>query len=223
MVLVLILCIIIIIIMLAFFLIIFSTINIEIKHLELSNVKRKESDDYTNSDLACHNLNSDVILDLKKEHKVNQKYNIVFSVKIFNKLRILNLKINNQKLKNIINKLHLNRLDIKKIEKEITPSDIKQIAQVKPKIVQMDLKVKFGVDDILLTTYAVPILSTIISVILPYFVEKESQKKIKYEVEPIYNKGMIYNINIDVGVNIKTIRILNVAYAIYKRKKLLNI
>ena len=83
----------------------------------------------------------------------------------------------------------------------------------------MDLKLKVGIDDVLLTTYAVPLICTVISALLPLAVEKKNHGKIKYEVKPIYNSGNVYDLKFNIGIKIKVMKLLNVVYTIYKNKK----
>ena len=115
--------------------------------------------------------------------------------------------------------MHLDKTKIKELEREISISDIKEVMNIKPKISYLDLKLKLGIDDVLLTTYSVPIISTLISILLPYTVEKEDVNNIKYEVKPIYNNGNVYDMKLNIGVKIKVIKILNAVYKIYKSKK----
>ena len=201
MVLVLLFCTILIIAISLFFLIIFSTLKIEIKNFKTSNLTtNKEKSTFTNS-------------------KKYSKYEVNIALEILNKLKYFSLNLNSRKIKKITLKMHLDKTKIKELEREISISDIKEVMNIKPKISYLDLKLKLGIDDVLLTTYSVPIISTVISILLPYTVEKEDVNNIKYEVKPIYNNGNIYDLQLNIGVKIKVIRILNAVYRIYKSKK----
>ena len=115
--------------------------------------------------------------------------------------------------------MHLDKTKLKELEREISLSDIKEIANIKPKISYMNLQLKLGIEDILATTYAVPIISTLISILLPLLVVKENLKNIKYEIKPMYNMGNMYDINLDIGIKVKILKVLNTAYRIYKSRK----
>ncbi len=210
MVLVLLFCTILIVITIIFFLVILSTLKIEVKNYEVSNM-------YSNQNNSEKNLNANK--NTCKNNKINAKYKIKVSLNVLDKLRILQLKLNSEKIKKITLKMHLDRIDIKKLEKEIRIDDIKEIMQVKPKISYLDLSVKVGIDDVLLTTYAVPLICTAISALLPLAVEKKNYNKIKYVVKPIYNNGNVYDLKFNIGIKIKVIKFLNAVYRIYKNKK----
>ena len=152
-------------------------------------------------------------------NKINTKYKIKVSLNMLDKLKILQIKLNNEKIKKMTFKMHLDKIDIKKLEREMGLDDIKEIMQIKPKISYMDLKLKVGIDDVLLTTYAVPLICTVISALLPLAVEKKNYGKIKYEVKPIYNSGNVYDLKFNIGIKIKVIKLLNVVYTIYKNNK----
>ena len=164
MVLVLLFCTILIIAISLFFLIIFSTLKIEIKNFKTSNLTtNKEKSTFTNS-------------------KKYSKYEVNTALEILNKLKYFSLNLNSRKIKKITLKMHLDKTKIKELEREISISDIKEVMNIKPKISYMDLKLKLGIDDVLLTTYSVPIISTLISILLPYTVENKDVNNIKYEL-----------------------------------------
>ena len=211
MVLVLLFCTIFIVITIIFFLVILSTLKIEVKNYEVSNMYSKQNSSENNAS-ASKNI-------CKGDNKINAKYKIKVSLNVLDKLRILQLKLNSEKIKKITLKMHLDRIDIKKLEKEIRIDDIKEIIQIKPKISYMDLSIKVGIDDVLLTTYAVPVLCTLISILLPMVVEKNSHKKIKYDIKPIYNNGNMYDVKFDIGIKIRVLKLLNAMYIIYKNRK----
>ena len=211
MVLVLLFCILLIVITIIFFLIILSTLKIEVKNYEVSNMFSKLNSS-ENNESTSKNL-------CKSDNKINAKHKIKVSLNVLDKLKIWQLKLNSEKIKKITLKMHLDRIDIKKLEKEIRIDDIKEIIQIKPKISYMDLSIKVGIDDVLLTTYAVPVLCTLISILLPLVVEKNSHKKIKYDIKPIYNNGNMYDVKFDIGIKIKVLKLLNAMYIIYKNRK----
>lgn len=193
MVLVLLFCTVLIIVISLFFVIIFSTLKIEIKNFKISNLEKSKENTFI--------------------------YEIIISLEILNKLKYFSLNLNAKKIRKITLKMHLDKTKLKELEREISLSDIKEIANIKPKISYMDLQLKLGIEDILATTYAVPIISTLISILLPLLVEKENLRNIKYEIKPMYNMGNMYDINLDIGIKVKILKVLNTAYRIYKSRK----
>lgn len=211
MVLVLIFCTIIIITIIAFFLIIFSTLKIDIKNYEISNIYESLNDSIIETKDTCNN-----------NEKNMAKYKLDISLNILNKIKILKLKLNNEKIKKMILKMHLDKTKIKELEREIGINDINEITKIKPQISYMNLNIKIGVDDVLLTTYIVPIICTAISMLLPLVIEKNKANQIKYIVTPMYNKGNAYYIKFDAGIKIKVMQVLKFIYKIYKNRRINN-
>ena len=172
--------------------IIFSTIRIKIENWEVSNLKEKKNE---------------------------KKYQITTSIHLFNKLKWISLRIDNKKMQKIFVKLHLDNLDIKKLEKDFQISDIKEIIEIRPKISQLDLQIKLGLEDVILTTYTIPILATVISFILATSVKRENMNKIKYNVEPIYDNKNLYKIKLNTILEIKLLNLLNSSFKIYVSRR----
>ena len=147
------------------------------------------------------------------------RYQLKISFYIFNKIKWFSFKLNNRKINKIFRKMHLDNLDIKQLEKDIRLSDVDEILKIKPKISYMNLDLKLGIDDVILTTYLVPIVSTIIAIILPYMSQKTDTNSIYYKIEPIYNMKNKYYIKLNIVLNIKIVNLLNCIYKIYRNKK----
>ena len=118
MILVLFFCAIVILVMLAVMLPLLSTIRIEITDFELSN----------------------------KKH-IEPNYEIIYSLVLLNKIKWLSIHLNDKKMRKMYTKMHLERIDIKKIEKDIKLSlihiYITDLGMTGPKqsVIGMDVKV----------------------------------------------------------------------------------
>lgn len=187
MILVLFLCSIITIIALIIIFILVSTIRIDIKKVRISNTV-----------------------------KAKQNYEIKISAYLVNKLKWISIRINKIKIQKIAKKMNLEKIDIQKLEKNIDLYDIKQIFNIKPKLRCLNLEMSLGVEDVILTTYLIPIVSTVISIILPYITKESKIKDIKYKILPIYNNQNVYDLKLDTTIEIKMINVLNAMYKIYK-------
>lgn len=190
MVLVLFICTILIVVMLFIITVLLSTIKIQLKNFNISNLKIKKTN-----------------------------YKLVISLSFLNKFKWLSFKLNKQKLHKISLKMHLDRIDIKKLEKDFKISDIKELLKIKPRLTFMNLELQVGLEDIILTTYMIPSICAILSVILPCVTEKNDIKNIKYIVEPIYNQKNLYYIKLNSNLEIKMLNLLNSMYSIYKNRK----
>ena len=176
--------------LLAVFFILFSTIKIKIENWKVSNIEKSE-----------------------------KKYKITISLHLFHKIKWFSIKLDNNKMQKIFYKMHLEKIDIKQLEKDFQFSDIKEIIQIKPKIAELDLRIRVGIEDILLTTYLVPILATILSILLSTSAKEKNMQKIQYEVKPIYENRNVYEISLNTLLEIKLLNLLNSTYKIYVRRK----
>lgn len=189
MVLVLLFCAIIIVVMLLIIFTLISTVKIKINNLKIENPK-----------------------------KINSKYEILISFNLINKLKWISIKLNKQKIRKILTKMHLEKIDIKKLEKDVKLSDVQELLKIKPKLSMLNLQLKVGVEDVIATSFAIPIICTAISVILPYVTDRRNFKNIKYKIEPIYNQ-YAYHLKLDTEIEVKVINVLNSLYKIYKSRK----
>lgn len=189
MILVLFFCTIIVLITLAVIFIILSTVRIEVRDFELASVKH-----------------------------IEPNYEVVISFSLLNKLKWISFRLNNKRMKKMYTKMHLERIDIKKLERNIKPSDIREIIKIRPKLTRLDLQMSLGIENVIITSHIIPIICTILSIMLPHVTEKKNIKNIKYKIEPVYNKN-IYHIKLDTTLEIKVINVLNSVYRIYKSKR----
>lgn len=167
-----------------------STIEIKVKEIEFSNIK-----------------------------KITPRYVINISAKLLNKFKWIEIDFDNGKIKKITKKIHLEKIDIQKLERNLKISDIKEIINIKPKISSLHLIVNVGLEDVILTTYLVTGISTIIAIILPYITKKNSENNLNYKVLPVYNNQNVYYLKIDTVLEIKVMNVLSSLFKIYKDNK----
>lgn len=134
--------------------------------------------------------------------------------------------IANNKLKNKqgkIKKLENNlkdkkiKLDINKIGKQITKENINDARKLQMHIEKIKLKINFGTENTILTSFIVPIISTIWSIVLTKKRVKEEKQRL--EINPIYNKGNLVNIVFEGIFEIKMIHIIKVICAKIKKRR----
>lgn len=173
---------------------IFSHIQIEIDNLKISNLK-----DIKNS----------------KKYIINNNYKINISLKFINKIKWVTVKLNKLKVNKMYKKMHLENIDIQKIEKNISVYDMKEILKIKPEIKKLKLHINIGLENVILTSYLVVVICVILSVILSKSVRKENIDKISYIVDPIYNNGNKYYIELESILNFKIFDVLKASIKIY--------
>lgn len=185
---------IIILLILIAFLILISDLKIYIKNIYLSNIKKENNENAKNSDIKI-------------------------SLSIFNKLNFISLKLNKDRIKNIGKKFHIEKLDIKKIEKEVQPKDLLLLKELKIKISKLNLDVKLGVEDVILTSYIIALISILISNILPHIIKKNMYKNFFYDIKPIYKDKNLYEISLNCIIEVKMVHIINMIYKIVKKRR----
>ena len=142
-----------------------------------------------------------------------------FSIKLkilaFEKLPILSIKLDNNKIKNIM---------LKQIDKEIKKhknieEDKKKAKELSKKIVPLinlqkgNLNIEIGTEDAAFTAIASSIVSIFIAVALPYVADVEKYKNYNYKITPIYLNKNVFFLQFSCII---TIKLLHVFKAICK-------
>ena len=156
----------------------------------------------------------------KNKNKIlNDTFLFKIKLVIFGTLPIINLKINREKLKKLENNLKDKKikLDINKIGKQITKENINDAKKLQMHIEKIKLKINFGTENTILTSFIVPIISTIWSIVLTKKRVKEEKQRL--EINPIYNKGNLVNIVFEGIFEIKMIYIIKVICAKIKKRR----
>ncbi len=152
-------------------------IEIDIQKLSLSNIKKIDKD----------------------------KFTLKIRFYIFNYLKIVQIKLNNKKIKKILNN---KKIDIKKIANKLPKNkkqDLKLLQALRVK--KLYLKLEIGTIDIMITTFLIPIISTILSVLL---IKSANRKNCYYKITPLYTDENIYNIDLNCIISIKIIHIISI-------------
>jgi len=179
--------------------ILLSTIQIQVKDLEIGNVNKEKSN----------------IIEEKKNN-----YKIKLYVKIFGRFTIYKNLINKEKLEKVYNskiikKFHIDKnlkSELKKEMKFRKKELVDLIKKVHIEILELNLKIWIGIEDAVLTSFAVAGLASIISIILPFLIEQKNIKKCQYFVNPIYVQKNLYNIKLESIIQVKMVHIIYIIY-----------
>ena len=190
MVLVFILLAILIILLTLFFFILLSTFHIEIRNFNLSNTK---------------------------EEKLNKNYAIILSLYLGNKIKWISIYLNDKKLRKAYSKMQLEKIDLKKLEKDFRWEDLKIVKKLQPKISHLKLDMQIGLESPVLTAFTVTTLSSIISIFLPYVATSEKKEQYEYVITPIYQNRNLYKIEFNCIIQVKMVHIINVISSILKK------
>lgn len=169
-------------------------------------------------------------------------YQVEVDIYFFKKIRIMKFTVNEKKVKKLQNSKFIKRISninfgivTKRLEKRLQDkvmlnyknfnilNFVKVLSkEIKPEILKFKLNLKIGVEDIMVTTYAIPIISTLISFILRLTVKdvelKNKRRDYYYKIEPIYNKNII-NLRLNCIINVKIVHIINIIYIFLIKKR----
>ncbi len=213
MVLVFILCAIIIIVILFITMLILSTIRIEMRHFQASNIQG-----HRDEIMELHDLEKNK----NKQHSsspVSKDYEFNISLVLFDKLKWLWVHLNDKKINKISSKIKWKKIDFKKMEQDFKLEDIKQIKKLQLNLDYLYLESKIGVEDVIITSFLVGIISTFISCILPHITKEYKENKYHYKIVPLYLNKNLYEIKFDCIIKIKMVHIINILYYFLKKRR----
>ncbi len=192
MVLVFILLTILIILLTFFFLILLSTIHIKIQNFSITNMK---------------------------EEKLDKNYAIILSLYLGNKIKWISIHLNDKKLRKAYSKMQLEKIDLKKLEKDFRWEDLKIVKKLQPKISHLKLDMQIGLENPVITAFAVTSLSSIVAIFLPYGATSKKKEHYEYVITPVYQNQNLYKIQLDCIIQVKMVHIINVISNFLKKGK----
>lgn len=172
--------------LLLFIVFLLSTLQIEIKNLKIKNKK------------------------ITNESRVKDKYEIKITLYFLEKIPLICFKLNNEKIRKISNNNKLQKINLKSMERNIKLDKeiIKSIKNIKIKISKLNLIVDLGTEDVILTSYLIAFIASILGIILPHISKKEEINNISYIINPIYKNTNEYHINLNSIISIKIVHII---------------
>lgn len=170
--------------LLLFTIFLLSTLQIEIKNLKIGN---KENNT-----------------------RIKDKYEIKITLYFLEKIPFIWLNLNNKKLKKISNSEQLKKIDFRAVEKNIkfNKETIEVIKNLKIKISELNLKINLGTEDVILTSYLIAFIASIIGIVLPHIAKESDIDNLKYIVNPIYQNKNEYHISLNSIISVKIVHII---------------
>ena len=202
MVLVFILFIIIILITIFVFTLALSTIKFKVENMDINNTSDKT--------------------------KVNSSnFKLKIDLYLFNKIKYFSYKLNKQKLEKMYKRMKSSKIDFNTLKEKFKVEqfkleDLKCLKILNLKIDKLNLFIKVGTEDFILTTFIVFFISTIISIILPHTVKKYDNNRYYYQILPFYINKNVYEIKLDCIIEVKMVHIINIIYVFYKKRRVDN-
>lgn len=149
---------------------------------------------------------------------------ISIGIYIFKKVKIFEKSINKEKMQNMKNSKGLNKLKSKfldgnnvKEKKQKIKMDFGFLKQLKPKLEKIDLELKLGTEDVVLTSVLICIIAIAISIILAKTIETYDENKYKYKIDPNYNNKNSVKIILKGIIGIKLVNIISIIFRLFFR------
>jgi len=172
-----------------------STINIRISKLKVSN------------DNAINKLEHDYI--------------VYFELLFLNKIKIFSVKIDKDKIKQLNLKEKVQVMEFKNIKKDLlTQEEIKEIIKkLKVNISEFKLQLEVGVEDVIITSGIVAVLSSLLGIILARFIKEYNREKYKYQINPMYKNKNLIKLNLNCIIKVKMVHIIYIIYVLVKKRR----
>lgn len=124
-------------------------------------------------------------------------------------------------MKKIYTSKQLEKIDLSKITRKIPINkySLKNILKLKINIETLNLNLSIGLQDAVLTSYVVAIISSAIGITLPHIVKSQNIYKCKYKILPVYNYVDTISLQLNSIISIKIVNIVILIYNLLKRKK----
>ncbi len=146
-----------------------------------------------------------------------KKFEMSISIYILNKIKIFNKNIdenylksekNSKKIEHIKNKI-LSGKSIKE-KKKSAKTDMDILKRLNINLKELNLELKLGTEDVLLTTFLIAIISIVISMALGKVIKRYDEKKYKYLIIPNYNNKNSLKIILNGIIDIKLVNIISI-------------
>lgn len=163
------------------------------------------------------------------QNKRNEKikdYLFYIRLKLLGKITLLKIKIDNDKINKVKKSKILNSKLLKKISKfnikgiKLTDKSqvIESIKELNIRVNKLNLYFAISISDNILTSFAVVIIATLISVIVAKNIKKGiSKDEYAYKIKPIYEYKPRLKIKLNCIIDIKIVHIMNVIYRLIKK------
>lgn len=187
-------------IFLILFLLCISNLEIEIKKFKLNtnNLKGEKIEDY----LICIKLKILEKLTWLKFTIDDEKINKIKKSKKMNN-RLLELT---SKLKGFIKNNKKNILEIKNVK------------YLNIELKKINLEMQLNILDNILTSFAVVIISTLLSIVISRGMKKYNEDECRYIIKPMYSENIQIIIDLNCIIDVKMVHIINIVYMLFKKR-----
>ena len=146
---------------------------------------------------------------------------IYISLLFLGKLKFLQIKIDDDKLKKLNIKERVQKIDIEKLKKQklVNLNNLKVFTKLPVDLQEFKLKLDVGTIDITLTTIINFLIVLIVSILLPQIIKKYDSEKYYYEIKPIYGDRNMVKLDFSCIFNIKIVHIIDITKLVLKKER----
>lgn len=177
-------------------------------------------------------LISTLKIDIKKIEITNEipntplikEFEIVIGIYVFDKIKLYSKTIKKQDIEKMKNSKSLTKLkngimtkDILKNKKSNIKMDLDILKGINPNLQQINLELKLGTEDVVLTSFLICIISILISMVLSKAIQIYDEENYKYKIIPNYNNQNSIKIILSSIIEIKLVNIINILFKLLVR------
>ena len=156
----------------------------------------------------------------------DKNFDIEIIIYLFGILKILKIKINSEnmiifkskiKLQKIKKKI-LKNFNVNKIENSIFKRiTFKELKKLQLNVITLKIYLEYSTNNILLTTYSVPVISTIFGFLYNLSIKKYDSKNYYFKINPMYLNKKYFYIEGESIIEIKMVHIISIMYQLLRK------
>ncbi len=182
-------------IILTILLLILSTISIRAEKVEVSN--------------------------LNEEHKIKYDYKVYLELYFFNKLKILSIKIDKDKINKLDIKDKIKNVNFRKVKNDVlNKEELKEIIKtLNIDLVKLNLKIELGTIDVIITSGIIAIIGATLGITLAHVIKEYNKEKLKFEIYPIYQNKNLIKMSLNCIIKVKMVHIISIIYLLLRKRR----
>ena len=154
--------------------------------------------------------------------KIEYDYLFFIELKFLNKLKIIQIAIDKEKVSKLSKKFKFKeKIDIKKVEKGIPNKKERKKLQEKLdiKLNEFHLKAEIGTYDVIITSAIIAVISSAIGIVMAKLIDNYKKEKYEYTIMPIYKNKNIINLSLNCIIQVKMVHIISIIFTLLGKRK----
>lgn len=155
------------------------------------------------------------------KEKILKDYEFHIELQLLNKIKILDIAINESIIEKMKLKDKFSSVNVSQLKNDMPKkNEIKEIIKkLDINLSKLDLKLDIGIDNVILTSAIVAILSAIIGIVLPHVIKQYNKENYKYIITPLYIGKNVIKLSLNCIIQVKMVHIIYIIYILLKRRR----